>query len=78
MLLHDSRRDARLDAAGDVVLLEAQDWRRWDRQQIAEALPLVASALTGGPGRFALAGDASERHFLERQLRNVQAERGYA
>src|SRR5438105_2163061 len=32
MLLHDSRRDARLDAAGDLVLLEEQDRRRWNRE----------------------------------------------
>ncbi len=30
LLLQDSRRDARLDAAGDVVLLEDQDRRRWN------------------------------------------------
>src|SRR6188474_3286159 len=38
MLLHDSRRDARLDAAGDLVLLEEQDRTRWNKEQIAEAL----------------------------------------
>ncbi|MEK6324078.1 MAG: RNA polymerase sigma factor [Acidobacteriota bacterium] len=54
MLLHDSRRDARLDEGGDVVLLEDQDRRRWDGRQIAEALPLVEEAFRGGPGPFAL------------------------
>jgi RNA polymerase sigma-70 factor (ECF subfamily) len=54
MLLHDSRRDARLDDAGDLVLLEEQDRRRWNHGQIAEALPLVEEALGGGPGPFAL------------------------
>jgi RNA polymerase sigma-70 factor (ECF subfamily) len=54
MLLHDSRRDARLDDAGDLVLLEEQDRRRWNHQQITEALPLVDEALRGGPGPFAL------------------------
>src|SRR6266849_6426081 len=39
MLLHDSRREARLDEAGNLVVLEEQDRRRWDRRQIAEALP---------------------------------------
>src|SRR5262245_54115735 len=39
MLLHDSRREARLDEAGDLVLLEDQDRRRWNYGQIAEALP---------------------------------------
>jgi len=53
-LLHDSRRAARLDAAGDLILLEKQDRSRWDHLQIAEALPLVEEALRGGPGPFAL------------------------
>src|SRR6185436_14183102 len=53
MLLHDSRRDARLDANGDIVILEAQDRSLWDRQQIAEALPLVTQALHGKAGSFA-------------------------
>ena len=48
MLLHDSRREARLDEAGDLVLLEDQDRGRWNRVQIAEALPLVDEALRGG------------------------------
>jgi len=54
MLLHDSRRNARVDQAGDLVLLEEQDRTRWDQQEIAEALPLVEAALRGGPGPFAL------------------------
>ena len=54
MLLHDARREARLDPAGDLVLLEDQDRRRWNHAQIAEALPLVEEALRGGPGPFAL------------------------
>jgi RNA polymerase sigma-70 factor (ECF subfamily) len=62
MLLHDSRRDARLDEAGDLVLLEAQDRSRWDRGQIAEALPLVDEALRGGPGPFALQAAISALH----------------
>jgi RNA polymerase sigma-70 factor (ECF subfamily) len=55
MLLHDSRRDARLDEAGDIVILEEQDRSRWDRGEIAEALPLVDEALLRDkPGPFAL------------------------
>jgi len=54
MLLHDSRRDARTNAAGDLVTLEEQDRRRWDRAEIAEALPLVDEALRGGAGPFAV------------------------
>ena len=54
MLLHDSRRAARLDELGDLVLLEDQDRSRWNQAQIAEALPLVNSALRAGPGPYAL------------------------
>jgi RNA polymerase sigma-70 factor (ECF subfamily) len=54
MLLHDARRDARVDDAGDLVVLEEQDRRRWNHQQITEALPLVTDGLRGGPGVFAV------------------------
>ncbi len=49
MLLHDSRRAARVSAAGDVVLLEDQDRARWDRAEIDEGLVLVETALRAGP-----------------------------
>jgi RNA polymerase sigma-70 factor (ECF subfamily) len=49
MLLHDSRRDARVSAGGDVVLLEDQDRARWDRTEIDEGLALVEAALRAGP-----------------------------
>ena len=62
MLLHDARRDARLDPAGDLVLLEDQDRRRWNHEQIAEALPLVEAALRGGPGPFALQAAIAALH----------------
>jgi RNA polymerase sigma-70 factor (ECF subfamily) len=62
MLLHDSRRVARIDQAGDLVLLEDQDRSRWDQPQIAEALPLVEEALRGGPGPFALQAAIAALH----------------
>ncbi len=62
MLLHDSRRDARLDAVGDLVLLEDQDRRLWNRNQIAEALPLVEEALRGGTGPFAIQAAIAALH----------------
>jgi RNA polymerase sigma-70 factor (ECF subfamily) len=62
MLLQDARRDARLDRAGDLVVLEEQDRRRWDQGQIAEALPLVEEALRGGPGPFALQAAIAALH----------------
>jgi RNA polymerase sigma-70 factor (ECF subfamily) len=45
MLLHDSRRQARVDPAGALVTLEEQDRSLWDRAQIDEGLTLVESAL---------------------------------
>lgn len=48
MLLHDSRRDARVNAAGELVPLEEQDRLTWHRGQIYEGLRLVAQALRGG------------------------------
>jgi RNA polymerase sigma-70 factor (ECF subfamily) len=62
MLLHDSRRAARLDEAGDLVVLEEQDRSRWDHGKIAEALPLVDEALRGGPGPFALQAAIAALH----------------
>ncbi|MFB3812604.1 MAG: RNA polymerase sigma factor [Terriglobales bacterium] len=54
LLLQDARRGARVDEAGDLVVLEQQDRSRWDQRQIAEALPLVEEAFRGGPGAYAL------------------------
>ncbi len=62
MLLHDSRREARLDIAGDLVVLEEQDRSRWNQRQIADALPLVDEALRGGPGPFALEAAIAAEH----------------
>jgi len=62
MLLHDSRRDARLDEAGDLVVLDEQDRRRWNQQQIAEALPLVEAAFRDEPGPFALQAAVAALH----------------
>jgi RNA polymerase sigma-70 factor, ECF subfamily len=53
MLLHDARRDTRVDAAGDLVLLEDQDRSRWDRARIDEGRLLVERALAmGRPGPY--------------------------
>ena len=48
MLLHDARRDARLDARGELVLLAEQDRSRWDRARIAEGEELAERALRLG------------------------------
>jgi RNA polymerase sigma-70 factor, ECF subfamily len=45
MLFHHSRRDARLDDAGDLITLEDQDRGRWDGPEIAEANAMLERAL---------------------------------
>src|SRR6202158_6020169 len=62
MLLHDSRRNARSDDHGNLIALEDQDRRLWNRQQIAEALPLVEEALRAGTGPFAVEAAIAALH----------------
>ncbi len=55
ILLTDARRGARVDAAGQLVLLAEQDRDRWDRTAVREGVALVREALARRPpGRFAL------------------------
>ncbi|HEX5884165.1 MAG TPA: RNA polymerase sigma factor [Pyrinomonadaceae bacterium] len=62
MLLHDSRREARLDEDGNLVVLEEQDRTLWNRPQIDEALALVEETLRGEPGPFALEAAIAAEH----------------
>jgi RNA polymerase sigma-70 factor (ECF subfamily) len=48
MLLHDSRRDARVNASGELVPLEEQDRSTWHHSQIDEGLQLLERALRNG------------------------------
>jgi RNA polymerase sigma-70 factor, ECF subfamily len=45
MLLHDSRRDARMDKQGKLVTLEDQDRSLWDHDHIREGVALLDRAL---------------------------------
>lgn len=62
MLLQDSRREARLDEDGNLVVLEEQDRALWNRPQIVEALGLIEEALAGQPGPFALEAAIAAEH----------------
>ncbi len=62
MLLHHSRRAARTDAAGDLILLEDQDRGRWDRTLIDEGLLLVEDALRRGPGPYGIQAAIAALH----------------
>jgi RNA polymerase sigma-70 factor, ECF subfamily len=48
ILLHESRRPARVDARGDVIPLEDQDRSLWNRQFIEEGIGLVHRSLLSG------------------------------
>jgi len=48
LLLHDSRRDARVNSDGELVPLEEQDRSLWHREQVEEGAHLVRSALRQG------------------------------
>ena len=51
--LHHARRDARVDASGDLVPLDEQDRARWDGAAIAEATTILEAALRRGePGPY--------------------------
>lgn len=62
MLLHDARRDARLNEAGDLVVLEEQNRTRWNQAQIDEAIPLVREAFRGEVGAFTVQAAISAQH----------------
>jgi RNA polymerase sigma-70 factor (ECF subfamily) len=63
MLLHDSRRDARVSADGELILLEEQDRSLWHQEQIQEGTELVESALRrGAAGVYALQASIAALH----------------
>jgi RNA polymerase sigma-70 factor, ECF subfamily len=63
MLLHDSRREARVDPAGDLVLLEDQDRARWDREEIEEGVALMDRAVRlGRPGPYQVQAAVAALH----------------
>ena len=68
MLLHDSRRQAREDAAGDLVLLEDQDRSSWDRAEIEEGLALVRAVLRPHAGPYALQAAIAALHAEARSF----------
>jgi RNA polymerase sigma-70 factor (ECF subfamily) len=59
MLLHESRRPARTDAAGDLILLAEQDRSRWDRAMIGEG---IKALLRAGGGPYALQAFIAAEH----------------
>ncbi len=63
MLLHESRREARADADGDLVLLDQQDRSRWNSALIRDGLALVERAFASGAvGPYALQAAIASVH----------------
>ena len=63
MLLHDSRRDARVDEHGDLVALDDQDRTLWDRGRIREGTTLLDGALRRRrPGPYQLQAAIASLH----------------
>ncbi|MFZ5892676.1 MAG: RNA polymerase sigma factor [Myxococcota bacterium] len=70
MLLHESRRHARTDASGEIVLLEDQDRALWDAELIREGAELVRQALLSRRfGRYALQAAIAAVHAEAAQAR---------
>jgi len=64
MLLHDARRPARLDAAGELVLLDDQDRSLWDRGRIEEGRGVLERALPmRQPGPYQLQAAIASLHL---------------
>jgi len=64
MLLHDARREARLDADGSLVLLADQDRSLWDRAHVAEGRRVLDRALRlRRPGPYQLQAAIASLHF---------------
>ncbi len=63
MLLHEARRATRVNAAGDLILLEDQDRAQWDRARIGEAQGLIGRATATGPvGPYAIQAAIAAAH----------------
>ncbi|MFA6955473.1 MAG: RNA polymerase sigma factor [Thermoanaerobaculia bacterium] len=72
MSLHDARRTARSDAAGDLVLLEDQDRSLWDRAMIDEGRRLVDRAFASGEvGAYTIQAAISAVHATARDVRDT-------
>ena len=64
MLLHDARREARIGAGGEIVLLADQDRSRWNQARIDEGTRLLERALLHrSPGAYQLQAAIAALHL---------------
>jgi RNA polymerase sigma-70 factor, ECF subfamily len=72
MLLHDSRRTARVSADDDIVTLEEQNRELWDRREIVEGVALVESALReGATGEYAVQAAIAALHARAQRVEDT-------
>ena len=72
MLLQDSRRAARVDADGELVLLEDQDRSLWDRNRIDEGLRMLERAVSlRRPGPYQLQAAIATAHAEDRPWHEI-------
>ena len=72
MLLHHSRRDARVNETGDLIVLEEQDRTRWHQDEITEALTLVRQALISpDAGPFTFQAAIAAEHCRAREAQDT-------
>ncbi len=63
MLLHDSRRHARTDSVGNLIVLDEQDRSKWDRAEIDEGAAMLEKALAfHNPGPYQVQAAISAVH----------------
>lgn len=72
MLLHDSRREARVGSEGELVLLEDQDRSCWDAKKISEGLRILDCALQmRQPGPYQVQAAISALHAQAKQAEDT-------
>jgi len=64
MLLQHSRRDARVDDDGRLVLLPDQDRRRWHEDEIKEAVELLTPLVHAAPAPYLLQALVAAEHAI--------------
>ena len=72
MLLHDSRRDARVSTEGELILLEEQDRSLWHGEQIREGTEIMEAALRrGATGEYAVQASIAALHANAKTARET-------
>jgi RNA polymerase sigma-70 factor (ECF subfamily) len=72
MLIHDSRRETRVDSTGELILLDEQDRTRWDHSKIKEGVAILDEALTlYDPGPYQVQAAISALHAEARTAKDT-------